>query len=177
MGYLLPFAAGFLVGNSGSRRWSAPLPKKWLPPTVSHRVRYDSPPPWKDDGSSCTGKFTAGAEFLSAHIKANFSVRRIGGYSCRRNTANLAQTSVHGVGRAIDIYPRSHEDGVKLANWLVSNAPALGVQYVIWSRSRWSGKSGKSGDYQGPDDHTDHVHAEINEDAAAMKLPFYKAGK
>jgi hypothetical protein len=168
-------------GGSPSATWV-------LPPDVRaagerQYIRYDSPPAW-DGGSNCTGTFTAGARELGDYIKANFpGVSAIGGYSCRQNTANTSETSVHGTGRAIDIMiPQvggraNTAVGDPIANWLVQNAQSIGVQYIIWNRTKWSGSySGrKDGPYGGPVPHTDHIHAEVNKDGAARSTPWFSS--
>lgn len=180
--------------SGGSAPAPAPVPTgtapRWvLPASVrtagdAQTVRYDSPPAWAGNPGNCTGTFTSGAQVLRAHIQANFAgVTSIGGYSCRQNTANLAETSVHGVGRALDIMitpiggQANAAAGDRIANWLVENAQSIGVQYVIWNRVRWSGSSAagrKVADYGGPNPHVDHIHAEINLDAAAKRTPWFR---
>ncbi len=159
-----------------------------LPPDVRaagerQLVRYDSPPPW-DNGKNCTGSLTSGAADLRDYIRATFrGTSSIGGYNCRQNTANLAETSVHGTGRALDIMiplvnrRANSAVGDPIANWLVQNAAAIGIQYVIWNHIRWSGsRSGrKDGDYGGPSPHIDHIHVELNRDGAARSTPWFSS--
>jgi hypothetical protein len=167
----------------------APAPSdRWVLPAdvraagEAQHVRYDSPPAWAN-GSNCSRIFTAGADDLKRHIQATFpGVSSIGGLSCRQNTANPAETSVHGVGRALDIMvpPVSGKGnaavGDPIANWLVRNAQALGLQYLIWNRTKWSGsRSGrKDGVYGGPIPHIDHLHAELNLDGARRLTPWFR---
>ena len=203
-------AAGLVVdGVVGARTWGAlsggaPLPApapapgpsgsaaRWvLPADVraagdAQTVRYDDAPPWSGSPGNCSGSFTAGAQRLREHILASFpGVTSIGGYSCRPNTATPSLTSIHGVGRALDIMITpvgARADaavGDPIANWLVRHAGAIGVQYVIWNRTRWAGHrppGTKVADYTGPNPHIDHVHAEINLDAAARRTPWYLGG-
>jgi peptidoglycan hydrolase-like protein with peptidoglycan-binding domain len=161
-----------------------------LPPAVraigeAQFVNSDPAPAWAGDPGNCTGAFTAGAEELRQYIRANFGgVRDIGGYACRQNTANPAETSVHGVGRALDIMITPIEGransavGDPIANWLVKNATAIGIQYLIWNRTQWSGKrSGrKDSRYGGPHPHNDHIHAELNRAGAERSTPWFLAG-
>ncbi|MGE5865435.1 MAG: peptidoglycan-binding protein [Rhizobacter sp.] len=188
-------------GIVGSQTWAAllggssvPVPvvtaDRWaIPASVreaaqAQYVRYDSPPAWAGNPGNCTGTFTDGARILKEYIEQNFSgVTSIGGYSCRANTANTAETSVHGVGRALDIMitpvggRANAAVGDRIANWLLQNAAAIGVQYVIWNRVRWNGsvRSGsKDAPYTGPNPHIDHVHAEINLDAATRRTPWFR---
>jgi hypothetical protein len=144
-------------------------------------VRYDSPPQWAN-GTNCTTSFTPGAAELGDYIRATFpGVTAVGGYACRQNTANPSETSVHGVGRAIDIMippigTRGNSAvGDPIANWLVRNAAVIGVQYIIWNRTQWSGsRSGrKDRPYTGPNPHIDHIHAELNRDGATRSTPWF----
>ncbi|MFI5909430.1 coiled-coil domain-containing protein [Dactylosporangium sp. NPDC051541] len=57
------------------------------------------------------------------------------------------------------------EYGTELATWLVRNAQALGVMYVIWYRQIWTPAAGwhpyRSGQGDPSSDHTNHVHMSI----------------
>jgi hypothetical protein len=118
---------------------------------------------------------------LRDYIRAKFpGVKSIGGYNCRQNKARLTQTSVHGTGRALDIMiPPIHNRansavGDPIANWLVQNAQAIGVQYIIWNWVQWTGsRTGrKDRDYK-PSPHIDHIHVELNRDGAARTTPWF----
>jgi hypothetical protein len=65
--------------------------------------------------------------------------------------------------------------GDPIANWLVQNAEAIGVQYIIWNRVQWTGsrKGRKDRDYTGPSPHTDHIHVELNLDGARRATPWF----
>jgi uncharacterized protein YlxW (UPF0749 family) len=82
----------------------------------------------------------------------------------------------HGKGRACDFAAQpdgfggdaggdDYDYGQNLAAWLVENADALGVQYVIWYRQiwmpgdGWKSYSGAGGEPNS--DHTNHVHLSI----------------
>jgi hypothetical protein len=168
---------------------SAPASGDWvMPPSVraageAQHVRYDSPPPWAGKPGNCSESFTPGAHQLKNYILSRHpGVSRIGGYNCRVNSANRSQTSVHGVGRALDIMipivsgRANSAVGDPIANWLVQNAEAIGVQYIIWNRTKWSGsKIGrKHGRYGGPSPHIDHIHVELNRDGAARKTAWFQ---
>jgi hypothetical protein len=135
------------------------------------RFAYDDAPLW--GSTRCHGGLRAGAERLRAKLNAQFDpqISRIEGYACRRNTASSARMSVHGTGRAVDIFiPRAsggadNTKGDAVANFLVKNAQELGVQMVIWDRSRWMVGRGEA-QYMGPHPHDDHVHAELTEEAS-----------
>jgi hypothetical protein len=146
-------------------------PGAWSPPEdvrnagAGQFVPYHDAPPW-NGGANCGGKLHAGTRELGDFLKANFpgSVSSYGGYSCRQNTANAAKTSVHGTGRALDVFiPLSggqadNDKGDKVANWGGS----------------------RSGDklkpYTGPHPHHDHLHVELTHDAAAQKTPWFNGG-
>jgi hypothetical protein len=147
-------------------------------------VAYDDVPAW-DGGAHCTGGFTAGGRALSTHLRANFpGISSIGGYSCRPNTANTAKMSVHGSGRALDIMiPLDRGDadngiGDPIANWLIAHSSEIGIQYLIWDRTQWSGSrtSSRVRAYTGPNPHIDHIHAEITLPASRQETPFYTGG-
>ncbi|GAB3824814.1 coiled-coil domain-containing protein [Dactylosporangium cerinum] len=59
----------------------------------------------------------------------------------------------------------SKEYGTQLAAWLVKNATALGVMYVIWFKQIWTPAAGwrayTSGQGDPSSDHTNHVHMSI----------------
>ncbi len=163
--------------------------EKWVLPAdvraagEAQFVRYDSPPPWAN-GRNCSGTFTPGAAELGTYIRRTFpGVDSVGGYACRFNSATPSETSVHGVGRALDIMIREIDHqansavGDPIANWLVQNASAIGIQFVIWNRIKWNGsRSGrKDGNYAGPSPHTNHIHTELNLDGARRLTPWFKS--
>lgn len=145
-------------------------------------VAYDSPPKWSG-GKNCTGTFTKGAAKLKAHLLSKYDgISTIGGYACRQNTANKAETSVHGTGRALDIMiptikgKADNTVGDEIANWLVVNAEDIGVQFIVWDQTKWNASysSNKAKPYTGPNPHVDHIHVELDHDGAAMKTPWFK---
>ena len=163
-------------------------PGAWqLPPAVHAAgqrqfVRYDGAPPWRG-GAGCSGGILGGTREVSSYLQEIFPTRisSIQGYACRPNTGNRSQTSVHGTGRALDIFiptVRGAADngrGDVVANWLVQNAENIGVQFIIWDRATWNAsRSGnKVRGYTGPNPHVDHIHLEINADAAARRTAFF----
>jgi hypothetical protein len=170
-------AASERLGQSGA--WKLPANVKAA--GLSQHVSYDSPPSW-NGGANCSKKFTDGAKILKAHVSETYSgVASIGGYACRQNTANKAETSVHGTGRALDIMiPKSGsgaDNGVgdPIANWLVTNAQSIGVQLIIWDGTKWNASSGGAKDkpYTGPNPHTDHIHVELSNEGANASTPWF----
>jgi hypothetical protein len=95
------------------------------------------------------------------------------GVGCFRSGADAQD---HGLGRACDFMMaaggrrptaemRGH--GQALANWLVDNAEALGVQYVIWEQHIWNVDRAREGWRLMGDrgsvtqNHFDHVHVSV----------------
>lgn len=145
-------------------------------------VRYDDAPAWRG-ASSCGGRILAGTQRLAEYLKRNYAaVSSYGGYACRPNTANTSQVSVHGTGRAVDIFiPMDHgaadnTRGDVVAGWIVSHAQSIGVQYVVWDRTSYNpsrAAGSKFRPYGGPNPHIDHIHVELNRDGAAMRTPWF----
>lgn len=158
-------------------RWKLPADVKTAGLAV--RLPYDDAPAWSP--SRCSGGMRSGAKKLKAKLEVQFDpqVLRIEGYNCRRNTANASRMSIHGTGRALDIFiPKSrgaadNTKGDAVANYLVKNAQRIGVQLVIWDRTVW--KAGRAdAAYGGPHPHDDHIHIEITNAAAAEQTPFFQ---
>ncbi len=147
-------------------------------------ISYDDVPAW-DGGAHCGGGLTRGAGTLSTFLRGHFhGISSIGGYSCRPNTANTSRMSVHGSGRALDIMiPTDHGDadngvGDAIANWLIANSHAIGVQYLIWDHTQWSASrsTNRVSAYTGPIPHIDHIHMELTIDASHEGTPFFTGG-
>ena len=149
-------------------RWKLPADVRAAGSRV--RLGYDDAPAW---GNRCSGGLAAGATRMRNKLNAQFDpqILRIEGYACRRNTASPSRMSIHGTGRALDIFiPKSgggadNTKGDAVANYLVTNAQSLGIQLVIWDRTRWMTGRGEA-PYGGPHPHDDHIHAELTEEAA-----------
>src|SRR5690606_11959820 len=91
-------------------------------------VQVDGSPPGSHRPSNCTGTFTIGASSLLNVISERWSppVTSIGGYHCRQIVGG-SSTSVHGLGRALDIMidantPEGLATGNEIRNWLINNA-------------------------------------------------------
>lgn len=92
----------------------------------------------------------------------------------------------HRAGMAMDlmippIHGRPHlEVGARVANWLIENAQALGIAFIVYARSIWAGSdafgrrmgartSARFRHYTVPGegmDHFDHIHITLTRDAA-----------
>src|SRR5688572_7308216 len=122
-------------------RWR--LPAKTRRIGDQQRVAYDGAPPF-NGGANCSGGITAGADMLRNRLIDYFpQVSRIGGYVCREVAGAPGVMSLHGTGRALDVFvptidgSADNTKGDAIANWLVENAHAIGVQSVIWDRTIW----------------------------------------
>lgn len=171
-----------LLGSSeseiaGDRTW------KLSPDAVAAgrvvRVEYDSAPVWRGT-SACSGKLREGARALGTFLSDRYAaIDTVGGYACRRNTADSSRMSVHGTGRALDLMiPKKGggADSVRgdiIANWLVQNAQRIGVQLIIWNHTVWRSNGSNTGPYTGPNPHTDHIHVELTNVAARMGTPWF----
>lgn len=130
---------------------------------MAEDCRYDEAGPW-DGGAHCSGTFHPGTEALGEYLQGRYG-GSYGGYSCRPNTADTSQLSVHGTGRAIDFFPQSRAEGDAIAALCVSNQEDWGIQLVIWWMHDWQCPQGWT-DYGGPVPHTDHLHIELTIPAA-----------
>ena len=135
---------------------SSPRPAPSAAPARAYGYGYDR------TGTACTGGAQPGARALLDYCLARWPTLRSGGiYNCRPVRGRTA-LSMHGEGRAIDLMVPSASApvGSEVADWLVTNAPLLGVQEVIWDRRIWVASRRTQGwqPYGGVSPHTDHVH-------------------
>jgi MYXO-CTERM domain-containing protein len=164
-----------IESESSTPAWKLPASVRAAGALV--RLEYDGAPLWRN-GRECTGQLRPGARALGDYIEDAFDqVVRIEGYACRPNTADERFTSVHGIGRAIDIRVPVKSGGADpaagdpIANWLVLHAAQLGVQRIIWNRTIWRADGTNESRYSGKHPHHDHVHAELTEETAAALPP------
>lgn len=170
-------AASSASALAQSGRWT--LPSDVLAAGASVRLRYDDAPKWTGS-AACSGRLTAGGRKLGEYLIDHFAgVSTVGGYACRRNTADASRMSVHGTGRALDLFiPKAgnaadNDQGDRVANWLVRNAARIGVQLVIWDRTVWFANGNNDDAYRGPNPHIDHIHVELTKGAAAMSTQWF----
>ena len=146
-------------------------------------VEYTGAGPWIGE-AGCSGSFTDGAEIVRDFLYEHFpQVTHIGGYSCRQNTGNTSQTSVHGSGRALDVMvPTVGNDeadndlGDPIGNFLVENAELIGIQYIIWDQWTWGAHrsaGNKESSYGGPSPHTDHLHVEVSLENSTLTTDWF----
>jgi hypothetical protein len=154
----------------------------WVISDEAHNQMQSFSLPYDDAGADCQGGFTDGANKLGELVKSRFSsaVDHNEGYACRANTANPSKLSMHAMGRAVDIMMTSEADsggreaGKEVADFLLMNGDLLGVQFIIWDRTKCNLSQKQCGEYTGPNAHTDHIHVEINEEAASGNAPYYQ---
>jgi hypothetical protein len=156
---------------ANASRWTLPSDAAEAGAKVS--LPYDDAPLWSGT-AACSGQLKPGGRVLGRYLRDRFtSVASVGGYACRRNTADTARLSVHGTGRALDVFiPKIGKapdtaQGDLLANWLVMHAQEIGVQLIIWDRSIWRANGTNASLYGGPSPHDDHLHVELTVRAAA----------
>jgi hypothetical protein len=157
-------------------------------PTIADGGSCDSDNPWACSchHPACSAGLPGTLAFARYIQQAFPQISSAGGFQCcRQNTGNTSKLSVHSIGRAIDLMiPRINGDadntaGDAVANWLIMNAASIGIQYVAWDRTQWSGHrpaGSKISPYQGPIPHTDHIHMELNLDGANQRTPFFTSG-
>ncbi len=171
--------------DDGSSSASALSRARWVPTNaallVGERVRltYDDAPSWTST-RACAGRLRPGGRIVGELLMDKYAaVASVGGYACRRNTADTDRMSVHGTGRALDVMiptvagAPNRAQGDKIANWLILNAQQIGVQLIIWNRSIWRSNGTNDDSYGGPSPHTDHLHVELTEEAAAHTTKWF----
>ncbi len=143
------------------------------------RLTYDDAPAWTTT-RACSGKLRPGGKVVGELLMDKYpAVASVGGYACRRNTADLRRMSVHGTGRALDVMipvvsrGPNRQAGDKIANWLILNAQQIGVQLIIWNRTIWRANGTNDAKYGGPVPHIDHLHVELTEEAAAHTTKWF----
>lgn len=127
----------------------------------------------------CAPGTTAGCKALQHSILGhwhNAGATNVGTFVCRNNADGAP--SVHGNGRAGDI-GRDARLIQEIADWLVANHDALGVQLVIVNHKIWS--VARAAEHWRPygcdtpgskkDHHDTHVHYEVNIDAGRRLTP------
>ena len=161
-------------------RWT--LPSDVLSVGAKVRLTYEGAPKWTS-AAACGGKLLPGGKVLGGYLMDHYPIiTSVGGYSCRRNTANTSQMSVHGTGRALDVMVSevggvaNSAQGDKIANWLVENAQSIGVDLIIWNRSIWRANGTNASAYRGPIPHTDHLHVELTSAASAKTKQWFADG-
>ena len=101
---------------------------------------------------------------------------------CKERNLTRSTLTIHATGRAIDIFIRSgtyaagpdqagataNINGDMVANWLVLNFAALGIEFLVWRGTNWNadrmlrgrGNGTEPRTYGSP--HNDHIHVDIS---------------
>lgn len=87
---------------------------------------------------------------------SKFGIKSAGGW--RKSDPFPDHPSGHAVDFMINDLPNGHAVGDALAAYIIQNAKALGVKYIIWNRRSWNPERGTWANYTGSNPHTDHVH-------------------
>jgi hypothetical protein len=164
-------------GVTAAARWT--LSQEALRVGTTVRVPYEAAPKWTG-AAACGGALLDGTRGVGEHLRTAFpQIASVGGYACRQNTADLRQMSVHGTGRALDVFVPTQSssadtaNGDPIADWLVLHASRIGVQLVIWNRTMWRANGTNDVAYKGPNPHVDHIHVEITAEAAKELTPWF----
>ena len=171
--------------DDGSSSASALSTARFVPSSAALRVgedvrlAYDDAPTWTN-AKTCAGKLRPGGKVVGELLMDKYAaVASVGGYACRRNTADTKRMSVHGTGRALDVMiptiagAPDRKQGDRIANWLILNAQQIGVQLIIWNRTIWRANGTNDASYGGPIPHLDHLHVELTEEAAAHSTKWF----
>ncbi|WP_413248329.1 D-Ala-D-Ala carboxypeptidase family metallohydrolase [Sinomonas flava] len=131
---------------------------------------------------ACTGRTQPGARAL-ADQWLRLTGRKGGTYNCRSIAGTGGKPSIHGEGRAIDIYARADDPAQRAQTeayiaWLIAHAVELQVGYIIWNRRQWSWPRRSAGwrPYNGASPHTDHAHVELSWEGALTPSPLFGGG-
>lgn len=162
----------------------------WIPPqsiidaASRASVRYTNPPLARDVDQQYRGltrtqlPIAPGTQLIRDHVVAQFGVRQT--YMPGRSRVHLddSRLDTHEAGVAIDfMVPGDKAKGDAIANYLLQNAEAMGVQYIVWSGNRWS--AGQAAErrmaaYEGSVKHRDHPHVELSTAGARMDAPWFR---
>jgi hypothetical protein len=163
---------------TGERTWK--LSPDALAAGKQVKLAYDAAPLWTGS-SACSGRLREGARDLGVFLGDRFSaIDTVGGYACRKNTADSKRMSVHGTGRALDLMISTVSGGADtvhgdpIANYLVQNAQRIGIQLIIWNHTVWRANGTNTAPYTGPIPHIDHIHVELTSEAASRLTPWFQ---
>ncbi|GAA4870813.1 hypothetical protein [Serinicoccus chungangensis] len=135
------------------------------------RVPVPGPAAEDETGSGLTPR----AQAVLDAVRTEVGDLPVGGFAPGGVASGHGEESTHYEGRAVDVFFRpvteEHlDDGWVLAQWLVSRADDLTVQYVIFDDHYWGVRGSMRGwqDYRAPGDsddpvlrHLDHVHVDV----------------
>lgn len=177
------------LGQSGAR---LAHPGPWVIPESTlligdtQYVEYTGAGPWVGE-SGCADGLTPGAAIVRDYLYEHFpQTPHIGGFACRpiyTSTGESSTMSVHGTGRALDVMiptddgEADNDLGDPVGNFLIENAEAIGIQYIIWDLWTWGGHRDpgeKDRAYGGDHPHHDHLHIELSVEASENSSPWFE---
>lgn len=127
-------------------------------------------PPADPAPSRCAGGAQPGAvALMDVLVGVHRESSNLGIYNCRRIAGKVTR-SQHAAGTAIDVgYPLqrggAHPLGWDLFRLVRPHVGSLGVQRIIWDRTRWDRGAPGGVRYTGVSPHTDHLHIELTRSA------------
>lgn len=126
-----------------------------------------------------------GAFHLAKWMRANhpyLTEINVPGVSARRQLNEGELLDGHRAGYAIDLgihgNPASWAQGGLLADWLVTNAEAIGIQMVIFLRTAWIAGGPAGGrwmEYTGDSPHEDHIHLDLSPSGATRQASWFRS--
>ncbi len=161
---------------------------RWQPSADAMAAGNRANVPYQSAGGACSGGATAGALELGRYVRSHFGGQVDGSipgdgiqiYNCRRVRGGSSM-SLHSTGRAVDIFiplrggRADNAKGDVIANWLMANAEHIGIQYIIWDRTRFKASgSNRSRCYTGSHSHNNHIHVELSRAASSKRTPFFR---
>lgn len=162
--------AGRAAGTAAAQRFQGAASAGAVSGALMAGIRYDS-------ATSDSRGPTPGGLAMAKHWTASTGLGNMGIYNYR-NIRGGKSLSVHSEGRAVDLAansgnPDEKAKAVSYIRWMIRNAQALQVQYIIYDRWSWHPARGWK-PYKGVNPHTDHIHAELNRNGAYNVSPLWR---
>lgn len=147
-----------------------------LSPAYKQNVQYD----WGPYSCFNPPGQQSGAKAIQAYINEHWG----GGTGYIGNcTPKNGKYSIHAEGRAVDSYfyvGDKMKEGNEAFGWLLTNASAIGIQYIKYWRVQWAAGN-KLGlhcvtDARDQAVHSTHIHFELNWAGAKKQTPYFTQG-
>jgi hypothetical protein len=166
--------------RTGARYWTPP--QNVIDAGNAARVVYRNAPFRRDVAAQYKSvrrtqlPLQPGTVALRNEIVRQYNVRQTYMPGRSRTMIDSQKLDMHQAGRAID-FMVDKATGDAIANYLVLNADAIGIQYVVWCGNKWNSgaRPGARWDaYGGSSGHYDHPHVELSPDGAAGSTPWFQ---